>query len=290
VRQGEPVRDPVAQPTPSATNNEIYEEDDMCCPICMEVKSTTQLIPHWQPKGDISSHKMCAECTANYNKNECPFCHEVSIKEEILEMIRDFIRAVGSSRGDPNTAAALVERWQWFEMEFSTNISVVHRVCKLVLQGEVLGAKDRGYNVARRSYHVRPLISQHFDCTDLQFSALLKDGVQNRSNWIRDAGGLIFRWRSLSNDGKLDIEDDTKDDLEKAYKVSISKLKEIGACGHHMGAFYSQALAVWLAASQGNDDGELLRTMVKQIGGVVISIYKKNKASNKNLKKEVRRC
>ena len=57
-----------------------------------------------------------------------------------------------------------------------------------------------------------------------------------------------------------------------------------------MGAFYSQALAVWLAASQGNDDGELLRTMVKQIGGVVISIYKKNKASNKNLKKEVRRC
>jgi len=247
---------PPATPLPPVVVEEEVE-DPMTCPICMEVKSSTMQIPHWQAKGDISGHKMCTDCAKQYNKNECPFCHEVSIKEELLTMIQDFIRAVSSSGGDPNRAAALAERWQWFEMEFSTNVSVVHRVCKLVLE-------------------------------DAQFEKHLRAGVRDRSSWIRDANGLIFRWRSLSKDGKLDVSEEIKEVLEMAYKLSVSLLKGIGANGHHMGAFYSQALAVWLAAFQGQDDGPTLKRMVKHAGKIIIEMYEKGKRGNGNLKREVR--
>ncbi|GMH63657.1 hypothetical protein TL16_g03771 [Triparma laevis f. inornata] len=211
-----PVTPEAALPPPAE------EEDPMTCPICMEITTTTILIPHWQSKGDISGHKMCADCSKNYNKNECPFCHEVSIKEEIMVLIRNFIQAMKSSSGDPQRAAALAERWQ------------------------------------------------------------------EKNAWIRDANGLIFRWRSLCKDGKINVGEDTKKDLESGYKLSLSLLKNTGANGHHMGAFYSQALAVWLAAFQGQDDGDTLRNMVKHAGGVVIEMYKKGKRENGKLKKEVR--
>jgi len=233
---------------------DLYDEPDNCCPICMEEKHDIELIPHWHAIGDVSSHKMCGSCRKQYNKNECPFCHEVSIKEEIVVLIDDFITAVGQGTGDPQKSAALVERWQFFEMEFSTNLKVVYRVCKLVLQ-------------------------------DKKFAELLAKGVAERQGWIRDGCGLIYRWRALAKDGKLDITSEQQALLEKAYKLSLSMIRSMGAHGHHLGAYYSQCIAVWLSAFQGDDDGETLRKMVKDAGKLVVDTYKRHKTSE--LRREV---
>ena len=73
-----------------------------------------------------------------------------------MTLIKDFVEAVGRGKHDAQQSAALVERWQFFEMEFSTNLRVVHRVCKLVLQDPI-------------------------------FSDLLKKGVQERQVSIGEA-------------------------------------------------------------------------------------------------------
>ena len=56
---------------------------------------------------------------AMYKKNECPFCHEVSVAEEVLKLVKNMIRTINrtSRTTDPNALAALWEHWQFFEME-----------------------------------------------------------------------------------------------------------------------------------------------------------------------------
>lgn len=69
----------------------------------------------------------------------------------------------------------------------------------------------------------------------------------------------------MSADGKIDITDVEADLLERAYKLCVNMVKRMGPNGHHLGAFYSQAIAVWLSAFQGGDDGETLKDMVKKV-------------------------
>jgi hypothetical protein len=49
------------------------------CPICCEEKLTVEVLDHWEAAGDISDHKMCADCRRRNDKNECPFCKEVML-------------------------------------------------------------------------------------------------------------------------------------------------------------------------------------------------------------------
>mmetsp|Transcript_455 Transcript_455/g.577 ORF Transcript_455/g.577 Transcript_455/m.577 type:complete len:167 (+) Transcript_455:157-657(+) len=57
------------------------------CPICFEAKNNIQLIPHQKAKGDVSGHRMCADCTNQYKKRKCPFCNEVFIKKRRIRML-----------------------------------------------------------------------------------------------------------------------------------------------------------------------------------------------------------
>ena len=131
---------------------------------CFEEKDDVKPIPHWQSQGDVSGHKICGDCAKALKKNECPFCHEVSLKEELMVTIADFVKVVKTraSHSDPNQLAALLEQWQFFEMEYSANPTVIHRVAALVVE-------------------------------DKDFHPILVNGVAQKQGWMRDAAGIIVR-------------------------------------------------------------------------------------------------
>merc|ERR1719453_1475229 len=85
------------------------------CPICYEEKDDVAVLDHWQPSGDISQHKMCGTCRASVVRNECPFCKEIVVKEDMLSFIRNFVQSVSSqakTRGHvAHDCAAIFEMW-----------------------------------------------------------------------------------------------------------------------------------------------------------------------------------
>jgi len=220
------------------------------CPICFEEKEDVHQIPHWKSQGDISEHKMCNACAAQYQKNICPFCQEVSLKEEILSCIQDFVQQVKarSSGGDPNELAALLERWQFFEMEYGDNPKVIYRVAILVLR-------------------------------DQEFMNMLKSGVQYQMSWMRDAAGVIFRLYSLSIEGNLTVTSAEQSLLNDAYSTifNLAKTEEIKSQGHYHGALYTQAMVPYICALQSQQSTHQLGLIVKDVGNFISSHFETNK-------------
>lgn len=103
---------------------------------------------------------MCGDSSKQRTKSECPFCHEVSRKENIFGCIRALIVETKnkSSWGDPTSElAALLEMWQFFEMEDGDHPccnagATVHRV--QAVPGE--RCKDEGVEDERRRWHYIP--------------------------------------------------------------------------------------------------------------------------------------
>ena len=117
-------------------------------------------------------------------------------------IIADFITLVSSRAGhnDPNALAALMESWQFFEMEYGSNPSVVHRVAKLVV-------------------------------TDAKFHPLLEKGARERGPWLRDAAGIIIRLNALSIDGDLDVGDSDKKLLKRCYSAILEVTSKMAPSG-----------------------------------------------------------
>jgi len=235
------------------------DSSDLTCPICFEEKTDVKQIPHWNPKGDISSHKMCGDCTRQYDKNDCPFCHDISLKDNILSSIQDFIGEVKNrkSRRDPNQLAALFEMWQFFEMEYANNPKVIQRVAKHVVQ-------------------------------DSAFNELLQSGINMKSDWMRDAAGTIFRLYSLSMDGLLDINDNEKQILTSSYETIIYIARKGNAdSGHYYGALYSQAMAPYICALQSGQSTRQLEVIIREVGNMIVHLYKRERNTNYALKREI---
>ena len=107
-----------------------------------------EVLDHWEAVGDISEHKMCADCRSKISgKNECPFCKEVLMKEEFLKFIDKFtgtvqrnareqqqVRTLAEMVEVATQSAQLLERWQLFEMMHEGNPRLVQRVAKLLLE------------------------------------------------------------------------------------------------------------------------------------------------------------
>ena len=234
-------------------------DEDLTCPICMEVRDDILPIPHWSSIGDVSGHRMCRQCTASYGKNECPFCHEVSVAEGVLKLVREMINKINKTTGtsDPHALAALWEHWQFFEMEYSGRQGVVERVGKMVVEDKV-------------------------------FNQTLRKGVRQRAAWMRDAAGVIFRLHSLASCGGLSIRTGDRELLDKCRGSILETLETMECNGHHLGAAYSQALAPWLSASQGGGRGEVpMMLTVKDVGKAIVKNWVRHGRPG-NARREVR--
>jgi len=231
---------------------------DNTCPICFEEKDDIEQIPHWNAKGDISAHKMCGDCTRQYNKNDCPFCHDVCLKDNILNGIEGFINEVDNRqlRSEPNELAALFEMWQIFEMEYANNPKIIHRVANHVVQ-------------------------------DSKFKELLQSGVDSKAGWMRDAAGTIFRLYSLSMEGSLDVNDDESQLLARSYETIMQVARRGNECGHFYGALYSQAMAPYVCALQSGQSTIQLEVIIKEVGSTIVDLYKKERGARSTLKREV---
>mmetsp|Transcript_55755 Transcript_55755/g.83021 ORF Transcript_55755/g.83021 Transcript_55755/m.83021 type:complete len:743 (-) Transcript_55755:151-2379(-) len=243
---------------PKSEGSKSDNSSDNICPICFEEKDNIQLIPHWEAKGDVSGHRMCADCTEQYTKNECPFCNEVSIKESLLEVIKSLIQDVKSKSagGDPNDLAAILESWQFFEMEYGHNPKVIYRVGALILQ-------------------------------DKEFKNLLEDGVNTRAAWMRDAAGIFFRLYSLSVEGNLDVTPNEKILLQKCFETIKESMSSVKSQGHHYGALYSQSMVPYICALQSGQSTVHLEIIVREVGELIVRYYKKNRRTWPQLKRDV---
>ena len=141
------------------------------CPICMERKEDVVPLDHWrlpgEAAGDVSEHKMCLACQRAWGKNECPFCKEVLIKDEIVAFISTFVASVESSAADTQASAALLERLQFFEMEHDGQPAVVKRVCGMI-------------------------------ATDAALCAKLDSALRAAAEWPRDMAGILLRLDAMA--------------------------------------------------------------------------------------------
>mmetsp|Transcript_24914 Transcript_24914/g.50608 ORF Transcript_24914/g.50608 Transcript_24914/m.50608 type:complete len:856 (-) Transcript_24914:80-2647(-) len=229
----------------------------MECPICMEEKEDVEVLEHWEAKGDISSHRMCAECRGRYHGQGCPFCREVMHKDELLAFIREFLESVSAAGDDANTNAAVLERWQLLEMEYEAQPAAVHRVATLVVK-------------------------------DLEFFARVQQAVRTKAGWLRDAAGIIFRFSGLYELGKLQTSAEVGGVLREAVEAILAPWEGRSANklhGHYYGALYMQAVLAWLLAWNAGEDTSVLKRVVQRVGKAVVSNFQK-RGSTRQLKAE----
>lgn len=230
------------------------------CPICHNERDDIKQIPHWQPTGDVSSHRICTACEQWWigNTNECPFCREVVFKQQLIDMMRNLIVNVRQQSSEVATfdnRAAVFEEWQMFEMQYNrSNPRVIYRVASIMVKDE-------------------------------EFQGLLEKALSHRSSWMRDAAGIFFRFHSLSLDGHLDVTDAEKLLLQRCYNnIIMNSLSEVRGEGHHYGALYSQAMAacacsVNCVAENTNN----MKIIVREVGNLIVAMYNENKTDHPSL-------
>jgi len=233
------------------------------CPICYEFKTDVEPIPHWnpngQPLGDIGGHKMCGDCRSSYDRSECPFCRALTIKDDLLATIQNFIENIESQSGhnDPNELADLFTQWQSIEMMYGHNPRIIHNVASLVMR-------------------------------DKSFSKIIKVGVAHKAGWLRDAAGIFFRLRDLGREEKTELRVKDKELLERCYNTIIYVIRfRTDKSGHYHGALYNQALAAYFCASgNGLNTTHTART-VKEIGNLIVNEYEKLRDNYPQIKREI---
>lgn len=193
------------------------------CPICCEVKADVAALDHWrmpgEKAGDVSAHKMCSECLATWGKNECPFCRETLIKDEIVAFISDFTQSVQSSASDANASAALLERLQCFEMEHEGQPAVLKRVYSMI-------------------------------ATDPTLCAQLDAALKARATWPRDMAGILLRLDAMASTHELrNVTGAHTTRLRRVAELIWSQFDDpLAHDPHYWGAFYTQIVGTWLCA------------------------------------------
>ena len=243
------VADEDSKEAPPNVGDDVAGADDNdTCPICFEVREGIEVLEHWEARGDVSGHKMCADCRKAYAKNSCPFCNEIVMKNELLTFISDMVTTTLQrlKTRDANQLAAVLERWQLFEMEHETQPNIVRRVAKLIID-------------------------------DGQFYSCLAEGVQNKHDWLRDMAGILVRFHALAEDGELAISDQAKALLRDAMQTAIEPLERPrppDLHGHYLGAFYMQILVPCLCAFRANTSHATLIAMAQRVGKAVVHCWR----------------
>jgi hypothetical protein len=232
---------------PKAAHPQKVSAYPVTCPICCEQADDVAVLDHWRPQGDISEHKMCGKCRSRYGKNQCPFCKEILLKDELLGFISDFVDTVAKQAdgGDPNLRAAVLERWQLFEMEYESQPAVIMRIAKLIVE-------------------------------DAGFIARLDKGLKQNQDWLRDTAGILFRFHCLCKDGELKVDTTHQKRLAKAVEAIIAPFEAknpVSLDAHFYGALYTQALVPWLCAWRSGSSTASLCEVVRRVGKAVVHCY-----------------
>mmetsp|Transcript_9070 Transcript_9070/g.15545 ORF Transcript_9070/g.15545 Transcript_9070/m.15545 type:complete len:865 (+) Transcript_9070:125-2719(+) len=232
------------QGQPKATFISDSKVSKVTCPICFEEKDDVEVLEHWQPQGDVSGHKMCGDCRRSYDKNQCPFCKDVLLKDELLALIKNLVDTVSKqTRGsDASARAAIYERWQLFEMEFEAQPAVVRRVAKFIVEHP-------------------------------HFAASLDRGVQRKQEWLRDAAGIVFRFYGMCEDGEIVLPDIHSRRLKAAIEVILEPFERpspVVLDAHFYGALYTQSLVPWPCAWRSGASSRTLLALVQRTGRAVV--------------------
>mmetsp|Transcript_20263 Transcript_20263/g.68971 ORF Transcript_20263/g.68971 Transcript_20263/m.68971 type:complete len:632 (-) Transcript_20263:628-2523(-) len=227
------------------------------CPICFEVSADVEELPHWDPSGDVSGHKVCGSCRARMEgcgrAYSCPFCNEALRRDDFLRFAEAFTADVNkricdyhSGAGDHNELAGLMESWELFEMEHEGAPGAVRRVVGLVLE-------------------------------DAGFRAKLADAAEASRPWARDAAGVLLRFHAMERAGELAPREGGRptgaEELHAAVESVLAPFERDRRCGlhpHFMGSLYTQAVVAWLCAFRGGGASEReAAALVRRVGTAV---------------------
>jgi len=161
-----------------------------------------------------------------------------AIVASLSSKVQKFEYGVGSG----HACAEIYERWQFFEMEFDGQPTVVLRVAKLIVE-------------------------------DPTFGQLMKEARSTTQGWPREAAAIFFRFHAMCVDGELVVRADLvallKDIVDRILApleqtpVSVSWLPRTGS---PMGALISQALVAWLSAWRAGSSTAALQSIVQRVG------------------------
>jgi len=226
------------------------------CPICFEEKPDVCQLVHSDPQGDVSSHKMCADCLARCP--ECPWCRDVMIKDELVCFLQDFVSAFDcSASANAHTASSMddlrderaefLQRWEIFELQYEGNPRVVRSVARLLLE-------------------------------DASFSQLLELALTEKKDWLFETAGIIFRLHGMSKDGELpEVDAHCHSVLAKAVQQILKPFEEMrpDLNGTFYGALYMQAVVPFLSAQRAcGAPSPTLKATVERVASAMVARYR----------------
>jgi hypothetical protein len=221
----------------------------------MEFKQDVQVLEHMQSHGDISNHKMCADCRIQYRDVHCPFCNEIIHKEQFVSFINDLIASWSSSvqhNSNPDVLAAVFENWQMIEMEFDHDHKSLLRLAKLIIE-------------------------------DKSFYVNLSEGVRVKAPWMRDMSGCIFRFWSFINDSHLQVSSLHATMLQGAVDAILEPFERatpVRLYGHFYGGLYMQVLTPWLCAKNSALHVPHLTLIVQRVAAAIVHCYQTYRSEN----------
>lgn len=198
--------------------------------FCPSFSSTSclcpQVLPHFNPIGDVSNHKMCGACRAAYKHNACPFCKEDFVKDEMKTFITEYVTNLSQSvervngnidADDSNEMEVfdLFEYWQVYEYQYLHSPTAMRRVAVTLLNDatffSVLTAikkqGSRKSTAAAGSYGFSSIKSLLFAAAAPTTSTTTASVCETEHEWFLHDGlcGVLFRLHNLvSSPGVVD--------------------------------------------------------------------------------------
>ena len=217
--------------------NPIPEEDGAA-----EIKSAPQQ-PSKPPSKMLERHD-------SYNDTE-----EFKLDQETVEFIDQLTDTFSEAKNrSADFRAAVVERWQVFEMCHASSPGTICRVGKLI-------------------------------ATDERFQHALFDAVANKkSDCLRDSSGIIFRLYGMLKDGEMKgVDKDTETILVDAYETIMAGVESRHVeriSGHSIGSLYMQAASAWTSAHNNATSTVTLKKAVQRLGNSIVEWHDKKGQSN----------
>lgn len=182
------------------------------------------------------------------------------MKDELLSFISEFIDTVAKQAhgGDPNARAAVLERWQFFEMEYESQPAVIKRIAKLIIEDDGLVKR-------------------------------LDHALATNQDWVRDTAGILFRFHCMCKDGELSVDAAYGRRLAQAVEAILKPFESkspVSLDAHFYGALYTQALVPWLCAWRSGMSTTALCELAQRVGRAVVHCYNA-KGKSHDLRKRI---
>jgi len=185
----------------------------------------------------------------SYNETE-----EFKLDQTTVEFIDQFTNTFSEAKNrSADFRAAVVERWQVFEMDHASSPDTICRVGKLI-------------------------------ATDERFQHALFDAVANeKRDCLRDSCGIIFRLYGMLKDGEMQgIDKSSETILTDAYETIMAGVESNNVeriSGHSIGSLYMQAASAWTSANNNTTSTVTLAKAVRRLGHSIVAWHDKKRQS-----------